>query len=625
MRYLSLILVMALLASPRTGKSLNSGDINVKLISGYFWMDNSCTASGPLGKVVSFRIINTKGSLIQNFKFELTGLTFVPSGGVSYTSGTPSFVSRTSTSVYLGDIPAGDSVTAFFFVGYNCLMYPNNTNITTDYLTLATKASDINSGSVTNSFNKIIYVLRNSNNNTITILATSTNTVGTLTTISVAYNISNVKPTNIIDMELSTTSTFPAGYSIVGCKITASNITADFPLNLINTHYSNSIISNMPSGGTVTIEWNLKITQASTGLSSSNIVPYIVSDAGSSQRWQANTTTFTGTSVPTNPITMTKRASKINNLVNDTLTYTIVIKNSSTLTDVTIDRLVDKLPRDFQYRYMETNTGIFPRLVTYSNTTAYPTFQDTNYLFFNGHKLVSANVYSWVIPKQDSIKLIYSVKVSSLAGMADTNFIYAYVGNDRVANAFAKVNVLATLPVKLIYFDADRQENGVALKWVATDIKSGERFELYRMDPVSGAETLVKSQWIDQQSSVNEMTYFDPSESIAGLGNFQYKLVHIGLDETRHSWVRYIDDKIQGIHLDVRSSDNYLILNCDGIADRNLNVRVTDISGRTVYEGLLEFRDGVGVLPISPEMQNGLLMITVYTISWNESAKVIRL
>lgn len=625
MRYLSLILVMAFVVIPRTGTSLNSGDINVKLISGYFWMDNSCTPGGPLGKVVSFRIINTKGTLIQNFKFELTGLTFVPNGGTSYNSGTPSFICRTSTSVFLGDIPAGDSVTAFFFVGYNCLMYPNNTNITTDYLTLSTKASDINSGTVTNNFNKTIYVLKNANNNTITILATSTNTVGTLTTISVAYNISNVKPTNIIDMELSTTGTFPAGYSIVGCKITASTITADFPLNMTNTHYSNSIATNLPSGGTVTIEWYLKITQASTGISSSNLVPYIVSDAGSAQRWQANTTTFTGTTVPSNPITMTKRASKINNMVNDTLSYTIVIKNSSTLTDVTIDRLVDKLPRDFQYRYMETNTGVFPRLVTYSNSTAYPSFQDTNYLFFNGHKQLLANTYSWVIPKQDSIKLIYSVQVSSLAGMADTNFIYAYVGNDRVADAFAKVNVLSTLPVKLIYFDADRQDKGVSLKWVATDIKPGERFELYRLDPLTGAETMVKSILIDQQSSVNEMSCFDNSEAIESLGNFQYKLVHIGLDETRNSWIRSIDDKIRGIHLDVRNSENYFILDCEGIADRNLNVRVTDLSGRTIYEGLLEFRDGIGLLPVTQNMQSGLLMITVYTPSWNESAKAIKL
>lgn len=102
--------------SPKIGSALSSGDVNVRLLSGYFWMDNSCTAGSPLGKVVSFRIKNTKGSLIQDFSMELTGLTFNASPGVSYTSGTPLFQCKTPSKVFLGNIPAGDSVTAFFML-----------------------------------------------------------------------------------------------------------------------------------------------------------------------------------------------------------------------------------------------------------------------------------------------------------------------------------------------------------------------------------------------------------------------------------------------------------------------------------------------------------------------------
>lgn len=605
--------------------ALSSGDVNVRLISGYFWLDNSCTVGGPQGKVVSFRIKNTKGSLIQNFKFELTGLTFVPTGGVSYTSGTPSFTCRTSTTLYMGDIPAGDSVTAFFFVGYNCLMYPNNTNITTDYLTLNTRSSDINTGSLTNSFNRQIYVLRNSNNNTINILATSTNTVGTQTTISVAYSISNVKPSNIIDMELSTLNTFPAGYSIMGCKITASTITADFPVNLTNTHYSNSITSNLPSGGTVTIEWYLKITQATTGLTSSNIVPFVVSDAGSSQRWQANTTAFTGTSVPTNPITMTKRASKINNLVNDTLSYTIVIRNTSTLTDVTIDRLIDKLPRDFNFRYLETNTGIFPRLVTYANCTSYPTFQDTNYLYFNGHKQLSANVYSWVIPKQDSIKLIYSIQVSSLAGFGDTNFVYAYVGNDVVANAFAKVNVLTSLPVKLLNFEANRTEKGVRVSWLASEVKAGEKFELYRIDPFNGEEVLIKSQIVDGYSNYCTVEVMDISELNQASNGIAYKLRHINTSGIASDWSTFIEEPNQHTEINLQVGDNILFIQYPMVQNKSLQVVLTDITGKRIFDSDVEFVNGMATLPLNAELHKGMLLITVYNGAEQCSAKFVRL
>ncbi len=625
MRYTSLLLVLAAMAIPRIGYSLSSGDVNVKLISGYFWLDNACTAGGPQGKVVSFRIINTKGSLIQNFKFELTGLTFVATGGVSYTSGTPSFICRTSTTVYLGDIPAGDSVTAFFFVGYNCLMYANNTNLTTDYLTLSTRASDNNSGTVNNSFNKQIYVLRNSNNNTISILATSTNTVGTLTTISVAYSISNVKPSNIIDMELSTLNTFPSGYSIVGCRITASTITNDFPVNLRNTHYSNSITSNLPSGGTVTIEWYLKITQANTGLTSSNIVPFVVSDAGSSQRWQANTTSFTGTSLPTNPLTMTKRASRINNLVGDTLMYTIVIHNSSTITDVTIDRLVDKLPRDFNFRYLETNLGVFPRLVTYSNSTSYPEFQDTNYLFFNGQKLLPSNTYSWVIPRQDSIKLIYSVQVSSIAGYGDTNFISAYVGNDAVANAFARVNVLTSLPIKLIDFKAQRAEGNIDISWIAADVKAGERFELYRIDDLSGEAVLISRHEVSETSGFIQMISEDHSEFSTAGHDMTYRLVHTDVSGRISNWTTFVLEPSKQSNIDIRVGEHVLLIQYPKVQNRTLDIVITDVTGRVVYKTKLEFVNGTAMLPIDAEAFKGMLMITVYNGAEHSSAKFVRL
>lgn len=606
--------------------ALSNGDVDVRMISGYLWLDNACTAGGPQGKVVSFRIRNTKGSLIQNFKFELTGITFTPTGGVSYTSGTPSFTTQTSTTVYLGDIPAGDSVTAFFFVGYNCLMYPNNTNLTTDVLTFSTLASDNNSGSVNSSFNTNIYVLRNANNNTISIVATSTNTIGTLTTFSVAYSISNVKPGNIIDMELSTLNTFPSGYEIVGCKITSSSITGDFPVNLTNTHYSQSIISNLPSGGTVTIEWYLKITNTNTGLNSSNLVPFIVSDAGSAQRWQANTTAFTGTSTPTNPITMTKRASRINNLISDTVTYTIVLHNSSLVADVTIDRLVDKLPRDFQFRYIETDTNVYPDLVTYSNCTAYPDFLDTNYLFFNGHKSLGGGEFSWVVPKQDSIKLIYSVQVSGLAGLNDTNFIDAYVGSDRVAEAFAKVNVFTSLPFKLVKFNAEKRSDEILVNWVAADVRPGDRFELIRVDHFSEKTEKLHSMVVEDVSDLFHYTVSDQNEIARTGSGITYKLIYYSVSGMRMEWTAEIGAGETESQLKVGVSDEQMIFYLPGAFGRNFNFNITDASGKSIESGSFEMWDGTGMAKIDSAMlPKGVLVITVYNDKIASSVKWVRL
>lgn len=586
---------------PKIGSALSSGDVNVRLLSGYFWMDNSCTAGSPLGKVVSFRIKNTKGSLIQDFSMELTGLTFIASPGVSYTSGTPLFQCKTPTKVFLGNIPAGDSVTAFFYVGYNCLLYPSNSTITTDYITSVMKMADNATGTVTSSYNSKIYVVRNSNNNTINILTASTNAVGTVTTVSVAMSISNVKPNNIIDMQLSTTQAFPQGYSIIGCKITSSSI-SDFPVNLLNTYYSGNIAANLPSGGTVTIEWYLKITGAGTGISSTNIIPYVVSDAGSSQRWQANTTSFTGTAVPTNPLTITKKANRTNVSTGDTLVYTVTLKNSSATADVSIDRIVDKLPRDYQFRYMEKNTGVFPRLVTYSNSTTFPVFLDTGYLIFGGQKEISSGVYSYVIPKQDSIKLIYSVRVSSSAGLNDTNSVNAYVGTSKISasNATASVNVLSALSIQVSNFKALSNGRSALVSWSAVDLMPQDRIELYKMDPNNHDFVLLNSWDILEEKNFEAFHYNDVLQNTEENVKYKLRLVsekHIIKEfytSMHHELIAAMDcrlDKNTGVFIQLSEA-----------IDDEITVEITDMQGRKLLSSWLMTKNGSACLPFDTSM-----------------------
>lgn len=605
--------------------ALSSGDVSVRLISGYFWLDNSCTTGSPLGKVVSFRIKNTKGALLQGVTINLGSLGFTATGAASYTSGTPSFVCRTSTNLYLGNIAAGDSVTAFFYVGYNCLMYPNNTNITTDYLTLPITLSDVNSGTVSLSFTKSIYVIRNSNNNTITVLATTQNLVGTMLTISVAYNISNVKPTNIIDMELSTTSTFPSGYSILGCKITASSITADFPVGLANTHYYNSISSNLPSGGTVTIEWYLKITGASTGITSSNLIPFVVSDAGSSQRWQANTTSFTGTSTPTNSISIKKKVNLNSVLTSDTVVYTIVIKNSSNVASVSIDRLVDNLPRDYQFRYIQTDTNVFKRLVTYANSTVYPVFQDTNLLFFNGQKEISTGVFSWVVPKNDSIELIYSARVSSSPGTKDTNTIHAYVGSSSVGNSFAVVNVYSPLPIKFLYFNSLMQTNDIALSWGVVNDGSLKTFKVYRRFTNEGVYEKIAEFNNLEDNTQTHFKFIDQDVLSNNPQTVLYKLEQISNEGITESYFTDIDINkfVKGFTVLNFHQDG---IGISGVLESVKLVKVTiaDALGRQLYVATLQREGSLFLVPWSPErIGSGCVLITLESNGVRTTQKLI--
>lgn len=444
-------------------------------------------------------------------------------------------------------------------------------------------------------------MLRNSNNNTITILATSFNTIGTVLTLNVAYSISNVKPGNIIDLELSTLNTFPAGYEIIGCRITASNITSDFPTGLINTHYSNSALTNLPSGGTVTIEWYMKITGTTTGITSSNIVPYVVSDAGSAQRWQANTTTFTGTGTPVNPITITKRVNLPQVLVNDTVMYTIVIHNSSTTADVTIDKLIDNLPRDYRFRYLQTDTSIFPRLVTYRNSTGYPEFLDTNYLSFTGHKNMGAGAFSWIVPRGDSIKLIYSAVVSSTVGLNDTNFVSPYVGNTRLGTAFAEVDVLSFLPLGLRSFKAEKANGHIVLEWSLDEGAEGSRFELLRQNSLSGEfEIITKTNGSDNESFYSGIDAQAPLQ-----GPVYYRLMHYSESGTTEYLEASFDPEAVSGAYKVQTRNGELYVYAAEPGNKVLCISLYDELGRSLQTAQLSPDNGVYTMTLDPGRSAG--------------------
>jgi hypothetical protein len=577
LQFISILLML----SPTLLKALSPSDVNIKLISGYYWLDNSCSPAGPQGKVTSFSIVNVSGSTIRGLSVTLDSLKFSRGAGITYSSGTPSFNCQTTKNYYLGDLAPGDTATAFFFIGYNCIIYPNNTNLTSDFLTHFITVKDNNSGVVNTSKSALIYVMRNANNNTINILATSLNTVGTRAKLSVAYNISNVKPGNIIDMQISTLPTFPPGYEIMGCKITATTINADFPVGLKNVYYSDSIKSNLPSGGTVTLEWELKITSNQAGLNSSNLVPFVVSDAGSAQRWQANVTTFTGTSIPVNPIVIEKRVDKLNNLTNYTVTYTIVVHNTSTVSDVTIDQLVDHLPRDYQFRYIDTDTTIHDLLVTYDNSTQVPDFQDTSYLFLKGNKNMGAGLFSWLIPAQDSIKFVYTAQVSGTPGMNDTNFVNAYVGSSSVGEAFAKVNVFSVLPFKLISFKAQSIYDKILVNWKLADVDPGTTMVLYRLTDKNDEGFEIQQQFVSNKMSLANFQFIDIDMNAFG-NSIHYKLVVTESDGS--SKVYYCDVQTEssnnGITL-TNSDNNISIFSLNG--NQNLQIDIYDANGRYLY------------------------------------------
>lgn len=364
----------------------------------------------------------------------------------------------------------------------------------------------------------------------------------------------------------------------------------------------------------------MKITGSQTGLNSSNLVPFVVSDAGSAQRWQANVTSFTGTSIPVNPIVMTKKADVTHHLVGDTVQYTIVIHNTSTTADISIDMLMDHLPRDYKYRYLNTDTSVYPDPITYMNSTAYPIFEDTSYLAFYGMKPLGTDSFTWVIRKSDSIQLVYTAQVSSTIGMNDTNFISAYIGGTEVASAFAVTHVLSVLPIRVLYYKAEKEAVSNTLRWAVSGDIAGMKEDLYAVTG-SGERYLLYSNLVYSHDPIHYQQFEDFSGSpvsyyvlrLTEANGLSYELSTEILNENIVQKVWY------------NASEDALFL-YSSEETRELEIEIYSVGGKQVYTGNLSFESGMAVLPMSDiKNTHGILFVKVNKKGREEVYRVLRM
>ncbi len=285
--------------------------------------------------------------------------------------------------------------------------------------------------------------------------------------------------------------------------------------------------------------------------------------------------------------------------------------------------MVDDLPRDYVFKYLETNTGIFPRLVTYANCTAYPAYGDTNLLYFNGQKEISSGIFSWVVPRQDSLKLIYSARVSSTPRFNDTNFITAYVGSSPVGTAFAKVNVFTLLPLTVLDFTVDKAENGLQLSWKVGGNNEFAHFNIYRQSGNGEQFELISS--FHASDYAFDYAYLDQDALNSNNTSFTYKLEKV--EKNGHASVYYssidISKHNKGFDLQWIAKGSAGITGINP-AIRSIHMTLSDVNGRILFDGQVQRTDSVFIIPVdlSSELMR-CLFITVEQASGRSTEKLL--
>ncbi len=234
------------------------------------------------------------------------------------------------------------------------------------------------------------------------------------------------------------------------------------------------------------------------GMKSGSVIKYL-SNYGSG----AAVDSFTTTTASISTMILGKRASCGICTPGDTITYTVTMFNSSSAPAM-VDYIQDSMPDGYTFIGIDPSSD-----VNELNSSAYPATNDSGILYFVGKIPTTPFPYrSYVVPANDSIKLIYQVEIpGTSSNTVFENQVIAYVGSTAFDTATALTCAgCSILPVSLISFSGEAFDDHVKLEWTTASEIDNDGFELYRMHP---NEYLGFVKGAGNSTSINNYSFTD--------------------------------------------------------------------------------------------------------------------
>jgi hypothetical protein len=421
----ALVLAVSLptVAQAQLSFSLRTGD-NAAGSQDMVYDSNKCTAAvpeGPRAMYVGGRVTNTGSTVATNVTATISGLgtNFQLAGG-------------SPAALNLGSIAPGASAGAYWFVGYGC----------TNTVARPTVTISSNQGAVTR--NLTITGTSTLSANATGFLESSIigqgAVVGQTIAVDVGYSFGSTDIGNQFYLQPSGLNTFNAAcFRLVGTDILSSTVGAATPGARDQLYFVQDRKQTTKTFVTVRYFFEYLCADATTQLR-----PYAMGTSGTQLKYTGNYDTAASTftiSFPgaTNPFTITKTSSisQAPAGTNANVVYTVTINNPSAFSS-RVSQFTDVLPAGAAYVGL-TNASD----VTAANSSSTPAAGATGTLNFVGRQDIS-----YMIPAGGSVRLVYTVRMPSIAGQY-VNRATGIFGSASTPEASNTFTVLAPAPLTL--------------------------------------------------------------------------------------------------------------------------------------------------------------------------------
>ncbi|MDX2004680.1 MAG: hypothetical protein SFU83_05320 [Meiothermus sp.] len=367
---------------------------------------NNCSGgAGPRAAYVGFRFTNTSGSALRDVRVTLGAF----AAGFGLNNGQ-------AATLTIGSLAAGASDVLYWHIFYPCHTASPNSN------TLTLTLSDSNPGTVTINTGTTITSTSSLSANAGGQINTTTlgpgAVLGQVITYDVTYNFGQTSVGDRFNLQPAGNTSYNAGcFQLVNSRITSSNVPA------ITTGTADQLLfvagagQNTGGGQTnlVTVRYFIKYLCANTSTTSA---PYASQTSGGQLKYSGNfggAATLMNFPGATNSVSISKSADFSVVPAGAAVTYTVTLTNSSASFPTYVDQITDVLPSGATFGSIQSSSD-----VTAANSNQVPQTGSSGTLSFIGQPFtVSAGGTvsgSYLIPPTSSIRLIYTVNLSTTPG-----------------------------------------------------------------------------------------------------------------------------------------------------------------------------------------------------------------
>lgn len=175
-------------------------------------------------------------------------------------------------------------------------------------------------------------------------------------------------------------------------------------------------------------------------------------------------------------------------------------------------------------------------------------------------------------------------------------------------------NVLGTLPVSLISFDTKLQTNGqVALNWSTASESNNDHFIVEKS--TDGIAFITIAQVASKNSDSNARLNYNQIDVAPSNGINYYRLTQVNLNGTS----KVLGVKSQQVNIKTANSilypnplqDNKFNLNLANQQDGQVAVGITNLSGKSVYQGNVNVASGTATVNIATQLVSGLYLVNI--------------